>query len=88
VNKSIIEGCCPDAITVCVVELGWMVHMSPLIGHKGIDMTLRYADLSPDHKLAAMETLESRFPSKSPANFHNNPGGSTTEESAKVMAIR
>lgn len=42
-----------------------------LMGHKTISMTLRYSHLSPDHKRKAMEALESRFPAKSPATFHN-----------------
>lgn len=58
-----------------------------LMGHKDIDMTLRYVHLSPDHKRAAMETLESRFPAKSPANFHNSPGVGTADESRKIVAI-
>src|SRR2546428_13434396 len=37
-----------------------------LMGHKDINMTLRYAHLSPDHKRAAIETLESRFSAKIP----------------------
>ncbi len=44
-----------------------------LMGHKTIAMTLRYAHLSPDHKRRAIEALESRFLTKSPANFHNTP---------------
>ena len=44
-----------------------------LMGHKDIAMTMRYAQLSSNHKRAAMEALESRFSAKSPANFHNTP---------------
>lgn len=44
-----------------------------LMGHKSILMTMRYAHLSPDHKRAAIETLEARFPAKTPADFHNTP---------------
>jgi len=36
-------------------------------------MTMRYSHLSPDHKRAAMETLEQRFADRSPATFHNTP---------------
>ena len=32
-----------------------------LLGHKTIDMTLRYAHLSPDHKRAAVEVLAKRM---------------------------
>jgi len=44
-----------------------------LMGHKSIEMTLRYSHLSPHHKQAAMETLEARFSGSSPANLHNTP---------------
>jgi integrase len=59
-----------------------------LMGHKTIAMTMRYAHLSPDHKRAAMETLESRFCGKSPATFHNTPATDTVGEEEKVAAIR
>jgi integrase len=42
-----------------------------LMGHKDIQMTLRYAHLSPYHKQTAMETLEARFSPPSPAHVHN-----------------
>ena len=35
-----------------------------LLGHKTIDMTLRYAHLSPDHKRAAVEVLATRMDTK------------------------
>lgn len=41
-----------------------------LMGHKDIQMTLRYAHFSPDHKRAAIETLETRFSVRSPATVH------------------
>ena len=44
-----------------------------LMGHKSIEMTLRYSHLSPHHKRTAMETLEARFSAPSPASFHNTP---------------
>ncbi len=50
-----------------------LVSVQELLDHSSIAMTMRYAHLSPDHKRHAMETLESRFPGKSPANFHNTP---------------
>lgn len=59
-----------------------------LMGHKDINMTLRYAHLSPDHKRAAIETLESRFSGKSPATFHNTPTSTPLEERAKIVAVR
>lgn len=58
-----------------------------LLGHKSINMTLRYAHLSPDHKRAAMETLESRFSTKSPATFHNTPSTSALPESINAAMI-
>ena len=62
-----------------------------LMGHSSILMTMRYAHLSPDHKRQAMETLERRFPEKSPANFHNTPetaSAPTAPEQQKVVALR
>jgi hypothetical protein len=59
-----------------------------LMGYKDISMTLRYAHLSPDHKRAAMETLEARFAVKSPSNFHNSPVAAPVGDSTKVAAIR
>jgi site-specific recombinase XerD len=53
------------------------------MGHKDIDMTLRYAHLSPNHKQAAMKMLEDRFPAKSPTNFHDSPGVGTPEGAQK-----
>lgn len=44
-----------------------------LMGHKDIQMTLRYAHLSPHHTRSAMETLETRFSANTPATFHNTP---------------
>ncbi len=44
-----------------------------LMSHKDIPMTMRYAHLSPHHKRTAIDTLEARFFSKTPANFHNTP---------------
>jgi len=59
-----------------------------LMGHKSINMTLRYAHLSPDHKRRAMETLESRFSGESPATFHNTPTFPPLEAHAKVSAVQ
>jgi len=58
-----------------------------LMGHKSILMTMRYAHLSPDHKRAAMETLESRLSSKSPATSHNTPSVFLPQESRKTAII-
>jgi integrase len=59
-----------------------------LMGHKSIAMTMRYAHLSPDHKRAAMGTLERRFSGKSPANCHNAFALQSSEEYMKAAAIR
>jgi len=59
-----------------------------LVGHKNITMTMRYAHLSPNHKRAAMNALEARFPAKSPANFHNTPSASPVLVGVKAMAAR
>jgi len=59
-----------------------------LMGHKTINMTLRYAHLSPDHKRAAMETLESRFSARIHADFHNTPPLPAPGEPEKVAALR
>ena len=59
-----------------------------LMGHKNILMTMRYAHLSPDHKRTAMETLESRFPAKSPATFHNTRPMIPSEEQKKRVRAR
>jgi hypothetical protein len=59
-----------------------------LMGHKTIAMTLRYSHLSPDHKRAAMEALERRFPAKSPANFHNTPLADHSDVRQKILLKR
>jgi integrase len=59
-----------------------------LMGHKSILMTMRYAHLSPDHKRAAMETLEQRFPIKSPAHFPNRGLAVVVGEEEKVVAVQ
>ena len=55
-----------------------------LMGHKDIQMTLRYAHLSPHHTRTAMETLEARFSAPSPVNIHNTPSETLREDSKKV----
>lgn len=59
-----------------------------LMGHKSILMTMRYAHLSPDHKRAAMETLEQRFSAPSPANIPNTPDTVPLVESEKSNTLR
>jgi len=59
-----------------------------LLGHKTITMTLRYAHLSPDHKRAALEALETRFPAPSPATFPNTPGLPPVPGQAKLLLVR
>lgn len=59
-----------------------------LMGHKSITMTLRYTHLSPSHKRAAVEALESRFSGKSPIDFHNTPVPTPSLSSGKVVALR
>jgi site-specific recombinase XerD len=59
-----------------------------LLGHKNILMTMRYAHLSPDHKRAAVEALETKFPAKSPINSHNTPPIAAPTARKKVVAIR
>jgi integrase len=54
-----------------------------LMGHKSIEMTLRYSHLSPHHKRTAMETLEARFSAPNPAKFHNTPLDTTPQEEEK-----
>jgi integrase len=58
-----------------------------LMGHKTIAMTLRYAHLSPDHKRKAIKILESRFPAKSPANFHNTPLAAPSSIRQKLLKV-
>jgi integrase len=58
-----------------------------LMGHKTIAMTLRYAHLSPDHKRKAIEILESRFPAKSPANFHNTSLAAPSSIRQKLLKV-
>jgi integrase len=59
-----------------------------LLGHKDIKQTMRYAHLSPSHKRAAVEALESRFPAKSPINSHNTLPPTVLPTSAKVLTIQ
>jgi integrase len=54
-----------------------------LMGHKSIEMTLRYSHLSPHYKRTAMETLEARFSAPSPASFHNTPPHTPSQKTEK-----
>lgn len=58
-----------------------------LMGHKDIQMTLRYAHLSPHHTRTAMQTLEVRFPASTPAHFHNTPESSALLDDEKVANV-
>ena len=58
-----------------------------LMGHADINMTMRYAHLSPDHKRGAMEQMERRFPGRSPANFHDTPEKPVLGQTEKVISI-
>lgn len=53
-----------------------------LMGHKTINMTLRYAHLAPDHLKKAVEALDSE---KSHNNFHNTPHLPKSSERAKLL---
>ncbi len=59
-----------------------------LMGHADINMTMRYAHLSPDHKRGAMEAMERQFSGKSPANFHNTPSEGVLGNVEKTVFIR
>lgn len=47
--------------------------ISELLGHKTLQMTMRYSHLTPDHKKAAIERLETSFDSKD--NVEEKDGG-------------
>ena len=51
-----------------------------LMGHKTINMTLRYAHLAPEHLKKAVEALNR---GKSHNDFHNTPHLSNTKKAAK-----
>jgi hypothetical protein len=45
-----------------------------LMGHKRIDMTLRYAHLAPEHKrsaIAVLDQIDGKVPSKFPTVIYN-----------------
>ena len=58
-----------------------------LLGHSDIRMTMRYAHLTPDHKRGAMEAMESRFPGKSPANFHDTREKAHSDVVGELVSI-
>jgi hypothetical protein len=51
-------------------------------------MTLRYAHLSPDHKRAAITTLEQRFPAQKSREFSQQGGVSDSAVAMKIVNIR
>jgi len=53
-----------------------------LMGHKTINMTIRYAHLAPEHLKKAIEVLDRE---KSPINFHNTPNLPGTKKEAKLL---
>ncbi len=53
-----------------------------LMGHKTINMTVRYAHLAPDHLKKAVESLN---PGKSHNDFHNTPSLSRARKRANVL---
>ena len=53
-----------------------------LMGHKTINMTLRYAHLAPDHLKRAVEVLDNE---KSHNNFHNTPHLPKTPRPSKLL---
>jgi site-specific recombinase XerD len=58
------------------------------MGHKDIQMTLRYAHLSPAHKRLAIEVLEQRLSDQSPASFHDTSHQIALVEEEKCSAIQ
>jgi site-specific recombinase XerD len=59
-----------------------------LMGHKDIDMTMRYAHLSPSHKWAAVGAMERHFSKKVPSIFTPPPLEEPSPKSGKVVALR
>lgn len=59
-----------------------------LMGHKKIEMTLRYTHLSPSHKRQAIMALEQRFPAKKSHQFSQHPGSTPEQHVAKVVNFR
>ncbi len=53
-----------------------------LMGHKTINMTLRYAHLEQDHLKKAVESLDR---GKSPINFHNTPSLPRDRKAANLL---
>lgn len=76
------------AFASCLVMAGVDLRtVQELMEHKDIQMTLRYAHLSRNHKQAAMEALEQRFSSSSPASFPNTPALVTLQDQEKHIGI-
>jgi len=55
-----------------------------LLGHKSIEMTLRYSHLSPDHKKRAVDVLNTRLALETPENGYK----SVTEEKSVDLAAK
>jgi len=56
--------------------------VAELMGHKTIQMTMRYAHLAPAHKLAAVEELAAGWQSNRPTDTRTDT--STFEQASKV----
>ena len=56
-----------------------------LLGHKTINMTLRYAHLEPDHLKKAVESLNS---GKSHNDFHNTPSLQKKAKRANILVSK
>jgi len=59
-----------------------------LMGHKDIDMTLRYVHLSPSHKRAAVEAMERWFSEKSLSRATPPPLEEPSSKGGKIVALR
>ena len=58
--------------------------VAELLGHKKIQMTMRYAHLAPQHKMAAVEKLDSFSPLSSPGS---TAGTQKRRRSATLKAV-
>ncbi len=53
--------------------------VAELMGHKRIQMTMRYAHLAPEHKLAAVERLAEQYPAIQKGAQSEGPTDTTTD---------